>query len=62
MSDKLKPCPFCGDNNDYGESDVVRLVGKPGDIWVMCSNCDDLLVGSFETPGYAIAAWNRRPQ
>lgn len=59
---ELKPCPFCGADNNINPNEMssIRLVGTLGDIWVMCSNCDDLLVGSFEKPEEATQAWNRR--
>ena len=50
MSDKLKPCPFCG-----GEA---RLIGHyPYSI--TCCNCRATTV-ICNTPDDAIDAWNRR--
>ena len=57
MSDKLKPCPFCGGeavySNDYGNPEVVSHA-------VMCldPDCGATITGPYKD--VVIAAWNRR--
>ena len=62
MSEKLKPCPFCGSNGqvryDYG---VLR--GEYSGYYVQCSNsyCTAYsLFAPFSTEQEAVEAWNRR--
>ena len=75
MSDKLKPCPFCGETEDiylrekkyYGPAD--ELVGKQY-LFVQCYMCGIRTEACWEESavieGYkdarheAIDAWNRR--
>ena len=52
MSDKLKPCPFCG-----GEA---RLIGH-SPYSITCCNCRTTTV-ICNTPDDAIDAWNNRVQ
>ena len=53
MSEKLKPCPFCG-----GEAELEdNLVGFK--FTVQCKECFSMTDGYF-TSEEAIAAWNRR--
>lgn len=33
MSEKLKPCPFCG-------SDDLEINGSPAMFWVTCNKCN----------------------
>lgn len=52
MSDKLKPCPFCG-------SDKIKLFVHRTVSWARCTNCYE---GSrpFATKEEVIAHWNTR--
>lgn len=54
MSDKLKPCPFCGGMNLYYVAG--RFYG------VECSDCGAKLVGAFRTEEEVAEAWNSRVQ
>ena len=59
MSDKLKECPFCG--ND--ESVTIEEYDTPaGDRYrVVCQNCMAVMdKGYCSTAAYAAKAWNRR--
>ena len=55
MTEKLKPCPFCGSRSVY-----VEQIGSGCYFNVCCCNClaNVPLSGSRET---AVEAWNRRP-
>ena len=52
MSEKLKPCPFCG-----GEAKVKRFFGCAY-ITVGCKKCNVQI--NRDTKKAAIAAWNTR--
>ena len=54
MTEKLKPCPFCG------EKDEVWVIQRmDGPYWVQCPDCGGS--GSREaTEEEAVIAWNRR--
>ena len=52
MTEKLKPCPFCG-----GKAELFGTETN-GIFYVRCLECD--VDGNFDTPGEARAAWNRR--
>lgn len=54
MTEKLKPCPFCGSRSVY-----VEQISSGGYFNVCCGNClaNVPLSGSRET---AVAAWNSR--
>lgn len=57
MTEKLKPCPFCGKR---GEITLVtdgdcRLIGA----YAECGNCEFQLPEEPDEPT-AVAAWNRR--
>lgn len=54
MSDKLKPCPFCGGMNLYYAAGRFYAVE--------CSDCGAKVVGAFRTEEEAAEAWNRRVQ
>lgn len=53
MSEKLKPCPFCGSPNMKPEP-----AGSNGLGWVVCQQCR--AHGPEGTFDEALAAWNRR--
>ena len=64
MSNKLKPCPFCGYNLPFEEgyceiqiSPDTNLILHPTGI--CCSSCGAYTVGG-ETKEEAITAWNTR--
>nr|DAF29333.1 MAG TPA: restriction alleviation protein [Caudoviricetes sp.] len=52
MSDKLKPCPFCGGMNLYYAAGRFYAVE--------CSDCGAKVVGAFRTEEEAAEAWNNR--
>lgn len=56
MSEKLKPCPFCG-----SEAEIARVFGRIG---VACSQCNVSIRSEqiCSETGYdeVIKAWNRR--
>lgn len=55
MSEKFKPCPFCGSNNI-----------RSGDNWscgyayVLCNNCGGMISQCYSNEEEAIIAWNTR--
>ena len=54
MSDKLKPCPFCGGH--------AIIDGCDDTLWiVICKECN-ASIGYKETEQEAIEAWNSRVQ
>ena len=57
MSDKLKPCPFCG-----GEAKLVGFVDdEEEERWsALCPQCGIGLVIEWREEKYAIEKWNRR--
>lgn len=67
MSQKLKPCPFCGNERVYLDSWTSSLKGE---LWyVICKKCGVVLMKSKEISpngfdnGYdAIEHWNRRAE
>jgi len=56
MSDKLKPCPFCG-NKAY-----IRKAFSGNDEWwvVGCSKCHSQIVQKETSREVIEKAWNRR--
>ena len=52
MSDKLKPCPFCGEEAILSETNNNKA-------FVMCCNCY-AQTGVFYKESMAMDAWNRR--
>jgi Lar family restriction alleviation protein len=52
MSEKLKPCPFCG-----GQADIIRSANHW--FFVRCPACEASKPG-FETENDAVEAWNSR--
>ena len=59
MSEKLKPCPFCG-GEAYTEGDKVKLQDGFGFWFVACKNQCGVMLGYFNTENEAIKKWNRR--
>lgn len=55
MSDKLKPCPFCGGQGDYYYIMTMRK------HWIGCHNCNCATDG-YDTEEEAIEAWNTRAE
>lgn len=66
MSERLKPCPFCGSNSlEFRDSDIEGWISH-----VSCLDCDDM-IGPMSKYKYddvedahadAAEAWNRRHQ
>ena len=58
MSEKLKPCPFCGSEAVHTESSYFR------DVLIYCENCDAYFtVDSFAADkDDVVEAWNRRAE
>ena len=54
MTEKLKPCPFCG-----GEAEVVKTT-KESPWNIGCKNCGCVLFTHYHVQRLAIEAWNRR--
>lgn len=59
MSDKLKPCPFCGGEAAYSETNPSHI-GDDNGFMVYCKKCYTESSYDFQTRENAIAAWNRR--
>ncbi len=56
MSNKLKPCPFCGSNNIY----LYKACGVcDDDAWLECLECG-VKTKAFRDTDEAIDAWNNR--
>lgn len=58
--DRLKPCPFCGD-----EFPVIRFFKSTGTYAIQCNHCQtmfsmDCAAGRDRSKEVTIAAWNRR--
>ena len=68
MTDKLKPCPFCGREAILVKNEHPRLhrPSRNGQYHVACYECDLMMGydedygGQFDTKEEAIEAWNRR--
>lgn len=66
MSNKLKPCPFCGGEAHYLEDSTIFKLKEDGTAeklnrlmyFVWCTKCTALVSGN--TNAEAIEAWNRR--
>ena len=54
MSEKLKPCPFCGSENLYIDSGEFFR-----EYEIRCTKCGGRICW-FDTKAEAITAWNRR--
>lgn len=66
MTDKLKPCPFCGGEAEVYYAPGNDIVGIPC-FGVACGNCKTMIgtvkdgtTDFFRTPQEAIKAWNTR--
>lgn len=57
MTDKLKPCPFCGSKADF-EPKEITFYG----VWIKCPQCGIELHNIYETREDAANAWNRRAE
>ena len=53
MTDKLKPCPFCG-----GEAEMLNY--SPSEWLVVCPTCDGMVERWRNTEKEAVEQWNRR--
>ena len=69
MTEKLLPCPFCGDEAEVTTRDVEpqgdSWYGKNIQTFVICTNCgaclfDDYFHEGFADEHEATTAWNRR--
>lgn len=63
MSEKLKPCPFCGVEASVKYAAIGK--GSAKGYWVSCDNGDcrediECATYAFDTEAEAIEAWNRR--
>lgn len=56
MTNKLKPCPFCGGE---GEIRIVMRSNKPDGYWIRCQNCM-AAIDVYNTQYESVIAWNRR--
>lgn len=57
MLEKLKPCPFCGDEHPFVNK--IKTNFFEDRYAVMCENCQSM--GKYcKTEDQAIEAWNRR--
>lgn len=56
MSNKLKPCPFCGGEAEYGANSVQ------GYEYVRCASCKARTWSCYETKEQAAQAWNTRAE
>ena len=58
--DKLKPCPFCGENGYGVHLQKIIYANEDFKRWeVMCEMCG-AEISEFVTPERAVEAWNRR--
>ena len=55
MTEKLKPCPFCGENEQEVDMNIDY------DWYVRCQYCG-ACAGFSGKKDYAIADWNRRKE
>lgn len=59
MSDKLQPCPFCGDVNPSTQGQTDRTLSYEPSAWIECETCGAQSRG-FCRMSEAVEAWNRR--
>ena len=71
MSDKLKPCPFCGSSAKVVTRDVEpqcdTWYGKKMECFVLCDECGCCLFDREFHEGFwsdekAVEAWNKRKE
>lgn len=68
MTEKLKPCPFCGGVPSTADWITSRLYTRDNAFCVYCPSCQLLFGfdadygGQFATEQEAIETWNRRAQ
>ena len=56
MTEKLKPCPFCGSENVKAFTDDIQALS-----WVECLSCHGMMM-NLGTEEENIEAWNRRAE
>lgn len=60
---RLKPCPFCGADEESGvHIDTIVIADDISDIRrysIICENCG-AEIGTFRSPEEAVEAWSRR--
>ena len=60
ITDKVKPCPFCGGNDiDYYETDFGRA-DEPFYYIVKCKDCNAHIFAESGELEDAITLWNKR--
>ena len=57
MSEKLKPCPFCG--TEVSSFDILDYMRCPIAYQIDCGGCR-ATSGAYSTIEKAVDAWNRR--
>lgn len=57
---QLKPCPFCGADEDSGLH-IETIWDDKEKFRIMCENCR-AEIGDFKTIEEAVEAWNRRAE
>jgi len=62
MSEKLKPCPFCGGHERFEPETLLIQVPWDMNTWtVRCGNCDATCGYEGNEPD-AVIRWNDRPE
>lgn len=56
--EQLKPCPFCGADEDSGLH-IETIWDDKEKFRIMCENCG-AEIGDFKTIEKAVEAWNKR--
>lgn len=59
MSEKLKPCPFCGGKAEMFELDQDEPANAGGSV-IQCSVCQASSAVEFGTKETLVERWNRR--
>jgi Lar family restriction alleviation protein len=59
---KLKPCPFCGNNEAWIVETDSGIMGLAGEYYVSCFNLEicGAQTANWQTKTEAARAWNRR--